>query len=105
MIKFLNYAKRLLGIPRGLTVQEIESVQAMVRAIQTEKFKLICLEKNQDSFPHKDRAKQLVEEQKSMVEVLENAKNEYIGKLFGRLGHPNGTQLSLDLATGKIRKV
>ena len=96
----MNFIKRLLGIPRGLHGWEIEEVRAMVRAIQTEKFKAHCMSQSPKLFRNED-----ILTQKAMVGVLEKAKDDHLRGLFGRLGYPNGTNLSLNLATGKVKIV
>lgn len=98
----MNFIKRLFGLPRGLYRWEVEEIQNMVKVVQTERYKLIHMKKNTLMF--KGKGKELVEIQEAMVDILENAKNDHIRNLFGRLGYPNGMNLTLNLATGRVNK-
>ena len=46
-----------------------------------------------------------VDQQKAIVEVLTNDWNVYLAGLLGRLGYPPGSQLNLDLRTGRVERV
>lgn len=98
----MNFIKRLLGLPRNLYPQELDEAQGLYRLVNGERFKWIQIKNNTALIPG---GQKLAEQKEAIVKLLEEKWLEYLKNLLGRLGYPMGSNLSLDLRTGKVYKI
>lgn len=80
---------------------ELGEIRALTDLIRCEKFKL---EQVKGNTLNVEDGKKWVKTQEGIVQLLDNAKANLISQCLQRLGYPQGTPVSLDLATGKTWK-
>jgi len=100
----MNFIKRLLGIPRNFTKDELEELHNFYRLVNGEKFKLMVMKADMTIMPKRRKEHTtILEEQAGIVKLLENKYSDHTRSMLGRLGYPAGVALSFTLKSGKVR--
>jgi hypothetical protein len=81
-----------------LTKYELGELQELDKLIRSERLKR-SLAKDNTILIH--NGKEYVKTQDGLIQILENQKGNMVAHFLKRLGYPQGTNVQIDLATGR----
>lgn len=92
----------MFGKRKRLNKEELEELKDLSRLVSYEEFKLNQASNNTAMIPN---ARQYINTQQGLVDVLRSVKSQVISFKLLEMGYPQGQPVTIDLKTGKIKKI